>query len=300
MVKFILSCDGGGIRGTIIAQFLKRLGEHVNIYEKFDMFAGTSTGSFIIAGIVYKKMTGKYLSDTMYSYENAKILMKKSIKDKILGNFQCEPKYTNSGIKRVLSEQIPDNPLICETEKDVLITAFDIERFKPKVFKSFKDTGVKLEDALLMSSAAPGFFPAHNNEEMWGLDGGIFANDPADCAYSEALRIYGKDEDIRIISIGTGYNNPVYKGKRVAGYGGIEWMTKGDIVNLFFKAPQRSVNYKMKTFTEALGHKYLRINTEISNSCMDDVSEDNIKELKRIGDIMWEEYKEEIISIMKV
>jgi len=49
----VLSIDGGGIRGIIPAiilrQLQKRLGK--NLYEVFDLIAGTSTGGIIALGI---------------------------------------------------------------------------------------------------------------------------------------------------------------------------------------------------------------------------------------------------------
>ena len=46
-------CDGGGVRGAATSAFLKRVQEtflgETKVADKFDMFAGTSTGSFIAA-----------------------------------------------------------------------------------------------------------------------------------------------------------------------------------------------------------------------------------------------------------
>src|SRR5512137_1732359 len=51
--RMILACDGGGLRGIIIARCLERLeeveGKPCN--QIFDFMAGTSTGSVIVAGL---------------------------------------------------------------------------------------------------------------------------------------------------------------------------------------------------------------------------------------------------------
>ncbi|MCA1554589.1 MAG: patatin-like phospholipase family protein, partial [Chloroflexi bacterium] len=51
--RTILACDGGGILGIITLHCLKALEEchRSSIFEMFDMFAGTSTGAIIAAGL---------------------------------------------------------------------------------------------------------------------------------------------------------------------------------------------------------------------------------------------------------
>jgi len=229
--------------------------------------------------------------------------MNKTFWDRILGKFQTRPEYNNDGLQELIDEQIPHKPRICDTEKDVIITSFDVDNYKPLFFKSFKDKrNIILKDALCMSSAAPAYFPTYHNKEqnIYGIDGGITANDPTDCAYAESLKLYGKDADIKILSIGTGHTHEVGIGEKSICYGGIEWVTKGDLLDLVFKAPQLAVNYKMKVFTEALGHSYLHLNGDISKSCnMDDTSEENIQYFRQMGDKWWEEFGKETIEFLK-
>ena len=50
----VLSVDGGGIRGVYSAHILQCIEERlqINLFDTFDMVAGTSTGSIIAAGVV--------------------------------------------------------------------------------------------------------------------------------------------------------------------------------------------------------------------------------------------------------
>ena len=123
MVKYILCCSGGGCKGKIVARFLERLEEKLDkpLHEKFDMFGGTSTGSLIVASIVYEKMSGKKINNEIYSYENVNKIMDKSWIDEITGNVQFRPKYTSEGLQEIIDKFMPDNPRISETEKKVLI-----------------------------------------------------------------------------------------------------------------------------------------------------------------------------------
>ena len=74
----ILSIDGGGIRGVYPAHVLQCIEErlHINLFETFDMFAGTSTGSIIAAGVVTKVPTASIAE--MYKGHGAGIFKKKS------------------------------------------------------------------------------------------------------------------------------------------------------------------------------------------------------------------------------
>lgn len=303
MVKYILCCAGGGIRGKIISRFLQHLEENLtkSLHDKFDMFGGTSTGSLIVASLVYEKMTAEKINNELYSHENANKIMDKSFIDDILGVMQTKPKYTSDGLQEIIDFYMPDNPKMSSTDKNILITGFDMDKYKPVVFKSYNcKHDERVKDALCISTAAPSYYPTHKSENgIWGIDGGVFSNDATDCVYADALKIFGKDEDIRVLSIGTGYHHPENLGERSQGYGGIEWMTDGNLLELFFSAPQIAVNYKMKTFTEALGHKYVHVNGEIDNTSMDDTSKKNLKELEKIGDDWWDKFGNQVLELLK-
>ncbi|BET30025.1 hypothetical protein wCauBTS_06320 [Wolbachia pipientis] len=50
MIKYILSVDGGGIRGIILAIILAEIEQRTRkpIAEIFDLMAGTSTGGIVV------------------------------------------------------------------------------------------------------------------------------------------------------------------------------------------------------------------------------------------------------------
>ena len=58
MTKYVLSIDGGGVRGLASATFLSELDKAVpkKLSESFDLIVGTSTGG-IIAPVSYTHLT---------------------------------------------------------------------------------------------------------------------------------------------------------------------------------------------------------------------------------------------------
>jgi len=70
MTKYVLSLDGGGVRGLSSATFLKNLedelGEPVN--KKFDLICGSSTGGILAIALSVLNLPSSSLTD-LYSTE---------------------------------------------------------------------------------------------------------------------------------------------------------------------------------------------------------------------------------------
>jgi len=96
--KIVLSCDGGGVRGLVTAQFLYRLEEAAGrpLHELFDLYAGTSVGAIVVASIACKKAPMSEAVD-FYSQETLDSIFHKSLKDRILHKAQGSPKYDGKG-----------------------------------------------------------------------------------------------------------------------------------------------------------------------------------------------------------
>lgn len=55
------------------------------------------------------------------------------------------------------------------------------------------------------------------------MDGGLFANNPAMCAYAQAKNLYGEQEKITLVSIETGENLVGYQYDKIRNWGFIQW-----------------------------------------------------------------------------
>lgn len=308
MVKYILSLDSGGIRSTIQIYFLYHLEQDLkrvtgkSVFDTFDFYAGTSGGAIVLGSIVYSKFrTMGDILKNFYNLEIMKKIFKRSAISYIFG--PClRPKYDMTEKYHILYEDI-GSKLINDTTKDVLITTYSMTKEMPLFFKSYdnkiENSKTFVVDAINASSAAPGYFPTgkyvYNNGVEYGADGALFANDPSDCAYADALKLYGQQEDIRILSIGTGVVNYPSIGAESTDWGLFQWATEGAIIDKLVDVDTSVVNYRMNQFTKALGHKYIRI------QCKTDIAIDQINsmsELEKIADGLYTENRVKLFQVL--
>ncbi len=224
--KYILSIDGGGIRGILplihLVQLEKQIGKPCR--EVFSMIAGTSSGGITTAGLVagvpaqkLLAMISEHAKDIFPSY------LGKSLKRLTTGHmYQTEP------LKHIIAEtlgsaadwKLKDVPI------DILISAKRLQDGRPWYFvrdhakNSSLCSEVSLVDIAVASAAAPTFFtPMHVPDikrspkeslqilDNLFVDGGVgVAGNPV---YQAAVEAYyymsGYDHDqTTIVSFGTG------------------------------------------------------------------------------------------------
>lgn len=213
----ILSIDGGGIRGVFPAHILQCVQERlgIDVFDYFDMIAGTSTGAIIAAGIACRKQPSDIVS--LYRSLGEEIFGEK-IKSRWPAKVKqgVHSKYTNKNLISVLHDEFGDTKL-GEIEKPLLIPATDIGHggihvFKSSYSKSFtRDKNVAVKQAVLASCSAPAFFDPVLVDNYLIADGGVWANNPALAAVIDAqYRLNVDVQDIRVLSLGTGQSRIAY------------------------------------------------------------------------------------------
>ena len=212
----ILTIDGGGIRGIVPAHILNsivtKLG--VDLNEKFQMLAGTSTGSIIVAGLACEIST----KDIVHLYKS--LGKKIFVKNKSYWPKNIKPAfhslYDSANLKETLKETFGDIKL-GDITKPLLIPSTDIGNGGVHVFKSnycehfTRDMDVLVRDAVLASCSAPTFFDPTIVGEYALADGGLWANNPSLAAFIDAQRRLNIPADnIKILSVGTGHAKSYY------------------------------------------------------------------------------------------
>jgi patatin-like phospholipase/acyl hydrolase len=219
----IITFDGGGVRGSLMATLVKRLvNQFPNLLDEVDLFAGTSTGS-----VVALTLASGNNADTLvdfYSIEN----LRSAFSPAHFNVFR--PKYNNAHFKKLLETHFPGNPRLRDLKHKLLAPSFKLDDpkrkdWRPVFFHNFPDSHHLddfVVDVALRSAAAPTIFPSHDGH----IDGGMMANNPSTAAIAYALghaQPRPTLEDIRVLSIGTGLSPSIIQ-LETKGWGVIQWM----------------------------------------------------------------------------
>ena len=303
----ILSIDGGGIRGVIPAVLLtemeKRTGK--DVYSLFDLIAGTSTGGILAAGLVAPASLDhepasrgpKFkASDLLALYEeHGKDIFRRSFCDKITSLWGwADEKYPNDGIEAVL-ESYFGNAELKDALTEILVTSYEIEERQPYFFKSRKakenpqERNHFLRDVARATSAAPTYFEpaeirtvgAPATRTRYLVDGGVFANDPALCAYAEAIRLGESPDNVLIVSLGTGVATKPIDYDKARDWGKDSWAKP--VISVMMDGVADSVDYQLRQIVPRTETRYYRFNAPLREAFadLDAASRANVNALKR-------------------
>ena len=333
----ILSLDGGGIRGIISCVILKYIEEQLQqqdnpnakIGDYFDLIAGSSTGGLITALLLFPDGN----KNSKYSVEEALNLYSKKGNDifnvpffqYLLNPFGLlKEKISDYNIEKQL-EEVFGNLELKDLTKPCLITSYDITARKAMLFTShnagqpIKNFYVK--DVCRATSAAPTYFePAQINslykQQFTLIDGGVYANNPALCAYAEARKInfsnilndkqkpdYPTINDMIIISIGTGTVLKPYYFEDFDNAGKLKWISP--LIDILLSSNVETVDYQLQKMYETLGNRnsqnYHRLMPDLKKASpeMDDTSKENVFNLIQAGLSFINQNQEQLNQIVK-
>ncbi|KAB2977924.1 MULTISPECIES: patatin-like phospholipase family protein [unclassified Wolbachia] len=296
MIKYILSVDGGGIRGIIPAIILAEIEKRTRkrVAEIFHLMAGTSTGGIVIAGLCKKDKQGnpQYSANDLvefYQKYGSYIFKSSFLRRSIFSWLNCT-QYPHKNIEFVLDKYFGED-ILKNTLSKVLITSYDINNNYPFFFKSWREDRnfIRLKDALRAATAAPTYFiPKHLKIDQIDrvlVDGGVFANNPAACAYASGKRLFPND-DIVLLSIGTGRTDRSIEYANSKRFGKIGWIKP--LLNVMFASGLDCVNYQMN---QVIGNRYVRIQSQLklASADMDNITSKNIKFLQQEAKAMIED-----------
>lgn len=206
----ILSLDGGGIRGIIPGVILSYLEKqlqqkdqsNLKIGDYFDFIAGTSTGGILACAYLMPDRNGcaRFAADdavNIYLKEGEDIFHRDLMQKIVSGFGLLDEKFTEVELEKNLSDFF-EEAMLDTFIKPCLITSYEITARKAHFFNSAgaKDPlyNFKVRDIARATSAAPTYFQPASIYSKAGqnfslIDGGVFANNPAMCAYAEARNL---------------------------------------------------------------------------------------------------------------
>jgi patatin-like phospholipase/acyl hydrolase len=171
----------------------------------------------------------------------------------------------------------------------VLVTSYDLEHRKPFFFKTdhaklSPQHDWLMRDAARATAAAPTYFePEKLTAEgtTFALcDGGVFAANPAMCAYAEARRRHPRAE-IRLLSLGTGQLTRPLHYADVKGWGLIEWARP--LFDVVFDGVSDATEYQLEQLLDEADYTRLQIELIGASDSLDDASEPNLEHLEALA-----------------
>ena len=293
--KFVLSLDGGGVRGLATVIFLKELekASGKKIVDLFDFFIGTSVGGLNAMHLAVNEIEVSEL-ESFWSQDNLAMSMQSSFWTK---NFflKTKPIYNNKS-KTELLEKYFGNKLISESKKPIAVLAYDVENRKPRVLTSYTDQAIKATSAINATSAAPLYYPTVKIEDgSWLIDGSVVSNNPCLIGYNEA-RKYFKTDNIKVFSVGTGRHLNNLDGEDSSKWGPFGWLTN-DILGILLES-----HADHEILNDLIGKNYLRINSiaENINWNLDDYTEDNLRNIRNMGLDWWNLNNKKVIDFLSL
>src|SRR3954453_18651660 len=198
----VLCVDGGGIRGLIPArvpaEIERRTGRRMA--EMVDLVAGTSTGGLLACGLTRRGADDRprFSADELaeiYVPAGPEIFSRSLRKKVASAGGLVDERYDDDGLMDSLVRHLGEDRL-SQALRDVMMTAYDIERRTAFFFRSTRARSdptydFTLVDAARSTCAAPSYFePAHVTDAAAAasyalVDGGVFAVNPSLCAYAD-------------------------------------------------------------------------------------------------------------------
>jgi uncharacterized protein len=335
----ILSLDGGGIRGIIPATVLvyveKKIQEltgdpDARIADYFEIVVGTSTGAILGCFICMPNAKDYPAERALKLYaRHGREIFTEARRNSWFGLRQLfnATRFSPDNLERLFKENFGD-VMFHDLRTHCIVTTYDIENCRAFFFNSREKKREDREkrdffirEVVRSTSAAPTYFPPirvkTRHKKMMNIDGGVFANNPAMCAYAEVRTTqydfildkegnprFPRVKDMMMLSLGTGALpmdlNNVDKSNR---WGVIGWAKAAP--EIMMDGAADTVHYQVDKVFGSIGKnakkQFLRVDVPAElrkltnestkkdprpyNSDMSDASPQNIKKLEFAGEV---------------
>lgn len=244
MARYILSIDGGGIRGVAPARMLAHLDEALRragapaVADAFDLLVGVSTGALVAGALAAGDREPSAIVE-LYRTQGERIFGRQGFLAGLRNFFR--QKHSAKPLEALLKEVFADLAL-GELRRNLLVPFYSMHPGEPRAVFAHggpayppgaggHDYGpLLLREVVRASTAAPTYFnpaevrvgKASKEVAYLGIDGGLFANNPALCAYVEGRKLF-PGEELVVLSLGCGKAKTTYP-RNIRDWGLFDWI----------------------------------------------------------------------------
>lgn len=309
-MKKILSVDGGGIRGIIPAKILSELenldqlrhnNTNLRLTDRFDLFAGTSTGGLLTSLYLLPdkedKTKARYTAQEVFEFYKEfgpKIFRLTPLQIIKSGGGLFRSRY-DENVLYEFAKKLMGETYVSEVLKDCLITSYDMSSRKALLFSRYScgkygdGADYKMYDIARSTSAAPTYFApsyikAKDDTSRHLVDGGIYANNPSMCAIVESMKLWPEEpfEKLMMVSAGTGKVEKPYFYEQTRRFGYLGWLVP--IIDILMSSVSETVDYQTRQIFALSNnsHSYFRIEPLLTgcDTRMDKASKKNMVALE--------------------
>lgn len=320
----VLAIDGGGIRGLLAAEYLRRLeadlmAHGTRLRDCIDLVAGTSTGSILACGLSVGMPTWKLVH--LYREHGREIFPYRSrfawARWRLIRRMGLSaPLYGAGPLRELLKYTLGDRRVAdaaAVTGPALLVPFYDVVSGAVQFAKSWAGAEspsapllrARLWEVALASSSAPTFFPGFAlgaGGRLYGaIDGGVACNNPAAYAARDAVRLAG-DRPVRVLSVGTGRVRAAISLREVETWGAMDWLPH--ITGLLMDAAQDA----QTTLAEAIvgeggvmrAQAFLDACDPRPSAALNDARPGNLRALALAGARMWERDAPGVLEFLEV
>ncbi len=299
----LFSFDGGGVRGSIIANLIAHIEKKFGrpITEIGDYFAGTSAGSIVAGTLVVPDQRGnqKYsggdaliMSDKLSQYVFRNTRFRKFRTGNIANKFGLTGSlYSAKPLENALWG-IYQNTRMKDTVKPVFISSFDGNSGEGISFSTLEANrnpymNIPLWKAVRGSTAAPIYFKpmrvslcseGHRIKHLALQDGAVGMYSPELGALNEILQHY-PDMKIIVVSISTGHV-PVNKLTKGGWKQGGLPQVLDPFIGGMFSEQKRMIEQTIQTLEQKYSIERFRIEFPLKSDKLADASAENLKDLR--------------------
>ncbi len=312
-MKKILSIDGGGVRGIIpavvLADLERRTGKPVS--ELFDLITGTSVGGMLALGLTVPGLKGepKYSAKVLGELlkRDMPTIFKRTLLMKLPFGQYLYRRYSERGMENVLENYFGEARL-SDALTNVLITSYEIENRSPEFFRKPhsrkgevtdplkpKNDGtpphkdIYMKEAARATSAAPTYFVPKKIDSLPGyafIDGGVFANNPAMCAFAEAKALFADEDEFLIVSLGTGATHAPISADAAVKWGHIGWART--MFDIMMDGSSDTIDYQLRQVVPPINgrKRYFRFQAQLDGygtEKLDNIDPFNLDKLEALG-----------------